>query len=761
MAAHITSTALSVGLGGIFRDQLINEQFAVAVWPLSETKNTRAKDITGNNNHGTYNGSGWTAGVSGDLPEGNLARTFSGTEYVEVLDDSGLGTRTLNLSLADGDVDIVFLIKTSTNDATNRAIVQKMVTDATGNGWSASLVSAAIRFRLEVAGVEIFNFDRGSIADNAWHLVHCNYQTTLGTGEARIYIDGAQSGATVTGVTTEPAVTGANLRIGCWNDGSGDFIGSLSYVMIGREGNGSLGTTLQATRAETDLIADVVDTTQATTGIQGSSILDNMARPGSLTFILNNNRTNSGGLLGYYTPGHANCRAGFRIGIPVKWTMTRPGGSATTVFRGRIKSIAPTPGIYQERRVQVVCADWMDVPASMPLDPLSVAVDQRSDVVFGLAVDQADGRAPVAVELNTGSSTLPFAMDVSDGDSDSILAEMTRIVDSERGYAYVRGNGTLVYEGRGERQLNTDLTTTLTASQMGARSPGLVVTYSTERRVNAVLVTITPRSVDPAATTVLYTLDISQQSVQIAAGQTIELTGSYTNPAAKADRVGGTAMVQPVASTDYAFWSNANGSGTDLTAYLTVFTDGGNWLGNNSFRVQLTNTSGMNGYLYLTSSVGFQLRGKGVYHYRPIVVPARHRAHIREDGPRTVEIELPYESSLATAEDVANYYLGILGSDRPFPAAVAVWGSQSTALLALALDLEIGNKVGIVEAMTAMTTVDPNSSIEIGYFINAKQLTLTRGRDLTARFTLTPGPDTGSAEWDESEWDAAEAVWGV
>jgi hypothetical protein len=242
----------------------------------------------------------------------------------------------------------------------------------------------------------------------------------------------------------------------------------------------------------------------------------------------------------------------------------------------------------------------------------------------------------------------------------------------------------------------------------------------------------------------------------------MELTGSYTDPTQRAERVGGTAMVQPVAYTDYACWSNANGSGTDLTGNLSVFSDGGRWMGNNSFRLLLTNTSGMNGYLYLTSAVGFQLRGKGIYHYRPVVVPARHLQHIREDGgPRTVSMELPYESSFATADDIANFYLGILGSERAFPTAVTIWGSQSAALLALALDLEIGHKVGVIEAMTGITTDDPASDLDIGFFINAKQLTYLPGRDLTARFTLAPGPETGSAEWDESEWDSAEAVWGV
>jgi hypothetical protein len=762
MSAHPTSTAIRLGLGGSFRQLLIDESFVVAAWPLAELSSlSLARDITGNNNHGTYNGTGFTRGVTGDLPEGNLALTFDGNGYIEVPDDSGLGARTLNLSLADGDIDIVFLIKTSTNDATNRAIVQKMVTDATGNGWSASLVSGAIRFRLEVAGTQIFSFDRGSVADNAWHLVHCNYQTTLGTGEARIYIDGAQSGAAVTGVTTEPAVTGANLRIGCWNDGSGDFIGTLAFVMIGREGNGDLSTALQAARQWTDVTVDTTSRVpiECNYGIAGTNILDNVAREGSLTFALDNSILNSGAALGYYTPGHANCRSGFAIGIPVQWSVTF-AGTTYYKFRGRITSVRPVPGIFDERLVLVSCADWMNVAAQSYVSAMPALINESSDEVIKRVLDQADGRSPVAVSISAGSSQFPFALDVSHGEQETLLTEFARTQASERGYLYIKGDtvqgGVLRSEGRGDRQMHNDLDVTLTAAMA---MDGLQVEYGVSRIINIIRVVFTPRQVDSAATTVLYRLEASQETHLIQPGATLVLEGGYFDPNNQAERVGGTDMVEPVANTDYAFWSNSNGTGVNLTTNLEIYTANGEWLGGNSFRVEITNTGTASGYLRLNSSTAFQLRGKGIYHYRPIMVERRDRDSVRKHGPRTVQIDLPYESSLAQAEAVADFYINILNSEQPIPPEVTIWGNQSAALLTQALAREPGDKVGIVEAMTGVTTVDPNSDEDIGFFINHVRYIYSKGGIFRATWALAPSAPIGAWVWDESVWDESTA-WG-
>ena len=60
-------------------------------------------------------------------------------------------------------------------------------------------------------------------------------------------------------------------------------------------------------------------------GIMGNKTLDRVGDPEILTFALNNSSSNSAGLNGYYTIGHANQWAGWGPGCPVLLTITYDG----------------------------------------------------------------------------------------------------------------------------------------------------------------------------------------------------------------------------------------------------------------------------------------------------------------------------------------------------------------------------------------------------------------------------------------------------
>jgi hypothetical protein len=735
MAVVPTSFAMELGLGGSFRQQLIDEEFVVAVWPLSELASSTARDITGNNNHGTFNGTGFTRGVTVPLPEGALGLDFDGNGFIEVADDSALN-RNLNLSLANGDVDIAFLIKTSTSDATNRAIVQKMVTDAAGDGYSVSLQSGAIRWREEIAGVEQFNFARGSIADGNWHLVHCNKQTLLGTGESRIFIDGVQSGATQTGTSAELDPTAANFRIGCWNDGSGDFIGTLAFVMIGREGNGSLATPLQAARSWTDVTADVRGQApvQMRRGIPGTGILDNTGRPSTLTFAMDNSEVSSGGV-GFYSPGHTNCRAGFTRGIPARWSITY-NGTTFYLFRGRIDNITPVAGINGSRQAFVTAVGWLDVAASMSLGPIETQTNIDSDELIQLVLDQAEGRSPAAVDISFGSSTFISALDVGQPE-DSLLSELARVTNSERGFLYERGDtaqgGTLRWEGRADRQVATGLDATFSNTMHG-----LDVQYD-QSFANIIKIVVTPRRVD-SAPSVLFDLEISQQSQLIAPMQTVVFEEGYRSATNAVQRVGGSSMTPPVAGTDYAFWANSDGTGSNLNASLDVVA----LLGGSSFRVEFTNTGSTPGYLRLDADTAFQLRGTAVFYDKPVTVVSMDRDSVRQFGPRTVTIDMQYESSVESAQAFADFYLSMLTNQLPVPTRLDLRPNQNNTLMIQALTRDVGDKIGIVEPITGLVTDDPDSDADIGYFINEVQHSLSEGGVLKTTWSLAPSVPSGN-----------------
>lgn len=757
-AAFPTAIALQAGFGGGFREQLIAEEHIISVWPLAEVEATSpAYDIAFKQNPGTYtNASGFTRGVPVDLAEGAIGTTFDGVGYVRVPDDgvgylvAGVDGVFRSLSCASGDFSVTFFIKTTTNDATLRAVVQKCETNSGGNGWYAALQSAGIVFSLKKAGVSVFNFSRGSIADGAWHLIRCVFDAAAGA--VRIFIDGVQSGATVSiAGGQDPPLTTADLRIGMFNDGAGGLTATLAFVGLSREDDSGIAAVLQATRPWSTLAAkDLrgVMPIRLRYGIAGASILDNVARPGTLTFALNNGVTNSARLQGYYTPGHANCRSGFAIGIPMRFSLTF-GGVTYYKFRGRLASAVPLPGEYREQHVLVTVLGWLDVAMNTYLPALATQSGLRSDQVWGLVLDASDGRSPAAVDVGIGSGQFLYALDIGRSQEESLLSEFARIEASERGFTYEKGDtvqgGTLKREGRGARQIKSTFDATFASTMHG-----LEVRYGLEHLINVVRVTYTQRRVGPSPI-VLYSQDLTTEAVQLAPGQTIVFTGDYRDPAQEAARVGGADMEPLDPGVDFAFWSNSDGSGTDLTANLEVLDE----LGGSGFQVTFTNPDSLpSGYLRLSATAVFQVRGVPVYHYSQATVVRRDEESIRTYGARAISIDLPYESSQAVAESFADFYLNLFKQQRPVPTSMTIHGWASSALLTQALAREPGDRIGLTEAMTAVSS-------SVGFFINEVALEVEPGRgEVTATWSLVPGPQTGVWVWDEARFDST-AIFGI
>jgi len=715
------SIGIEMGLhASSFRDTLIDASFSVGVWPLAEVQSTRATNIVANKHHGTFTGTGWVRGVPNGLPEGGLGVTMDGTQHIEVLDDSADGAN-LNLSLANGDVDIVFLIKTTTNDATNRCIVQKMVTDANGNGWSVSLVNGAIRWREEIAGVQQFSFDRGSIADGAWHLVHCCKRTTVGTGEAFISIEGVQSGATQTGASLELGVTAANMRIGMFNDGSGGFIGTLSYVSIGREGDDDLGAALEACRPWTDITEDTRASMPMVIryGIQGTRPIDNVAHSGTCVVGLDNSTSNSGGVLGLYSLDHVNKRTNFRKGAPLRVVIEFEG---VTYYKhvGRMVSALPSPGSKRERLTRVTSADWMDVAASSRLKiPSQTAID--SDAVIGLAIDQAL-RPPHAVAISPGAETFDYALHLGYGGRESIMSEASRTCTSEFGFFYIKGDtvqgGVVTFEGRADRQTETTAVATFTDTMSGLQP-------NDGQKPNLLLVTIHPVEVDATPTAVLFSMTARQP---IPPGETVEIHVDYRDPNNAARYVGGTAIVTPVITTDYTMNASEDGTGANLSTSVSI-AETGDDLGGTNAVLTVTNEGSQTGWFTT------QIRGKAIRHEDPVTIPTGDAASIRSEGPTEETLDLAYINSREFAQDIGEHILALYADSKI--ASISFVANTSAAMMLQALAREIGDRIDIVETMQS-------GSVPHAYVINHVEFQVTSGGIIRCTWGLGPVADTGA-----------------
>lgn len=400
----------------------------------------------------------------------------------------------------------------------------------------------------------------------------------------------------------------------------------------------------------TDVTADVLSTPAPSgqIGIMGDGFLDRVAEPGTLKFSLDNSERNSNATRGYYSPdgaGHLLLASG---GAPVRVGFTYNGATKYKWF-GYIEpdGLNFTPGILGPRRVDVSCIDWMGFVARYPLDFLDYTTNKRIDEAAALVVASLpSARQPSNTEYYTGDYTFPDVFDVMKGET-TATGEFNKLAISEFGYIYTKGNDddglTLVVENRLKRfATSTNTSIPVPDSQItdelllvngtdklllvnGTDNLLLVETQTIsfddsdllanggakfsygKHYANYLKASVTPRRVDAAATTILWTMEAS---IEVPAGQTVgPFRGRYRDPAGGASYVNGIEMVTPVSGTDFQAFQNADGTGTDRTANCVVTAEFG------SAEVEYTiHNSGASNF-FTGGDIVFQVRGKGVYLY--------------------------------------------------------------------------------------------------------------------------------------------------
>lgn len=467
----------------------------------------------------------------------------------------------------------------------------------------------------------------------------------------------------------------------------------------------------------TEITADVLSPIRIQYGIQGGGPTDRVASTGTMTLRLNNSAQNSAGDRGRYsTIGGV---PGWAVGIRLRAQFRDPATATWYVrFVGSISTITPIAGLYNSRQVLVVASDWIDEAARGTIAGLSTQINKRSDEIITLLVGNLP-RAPYETAIGTGLDTYPYALDTARDDRPNpVLQEIARVTASEMGFFYQAGDGTVTFEPRYARS-NRPVSLTLNDSMSG-----LEISSDRNNLLSRVQTIIHPRTVD-TSTQVLYRL---QNIPQIADGETLLLVGGYTDPSSRAQRVGGTSMVSPVATTDYTANSAADGSGTDYTGSITVTAT----YGSNAARYSITNNAGA--AVYLTK---LQARGIGIYDYEQTVAEAEDVPLSAEFGEQVQVVDMPYQSSVAIGQELASYLLALygprqsssfilgivgrceLGETTTFPYANygvvgSVRVSPTTAALQTAiLSLDIGDVIRLVETMTQVNNDFVINSVDL------------------------------------------------
>ena len=461
-------------------------------------------------------------------------------------------------------------------------------------------------------------------------------------------------------------------------------------------------------------------------GIQsGGGPGDRCAQPGSLTFALDNSAKNSNTAQGYYSPGHANQRSGFDIGIGCRLAIVY-GGTTYYKFVGRLAAITVTPNQRGPWTTLITAHDYLDECLRAKLKRVAVQTAKRGDEVFDVLV-AAMPSAPGSSTSGTGRETYDLALDAKSSEEGVlVLGELQRLALSEAGFVYGKGTtnaGTaqaFVYESRTERaRKNTNLTT-FDDDDLDA----IEISRSRDQVINRMQVKTHPRRKDASAVVLYQQRDATVgtgSALSLAAGASQTLICPYTDPSDRTHRCAGTSMITPASSTDYSANAAADASSTDLTSSLGVSAT----FGGTSASVALTNNHAST-TLFVTK---LNLRGLGIYDDQETLHEAEDAASQTTYGTNTYTYDAAYQINPVVGENFALHFLGVYSDAQQSADSLTILCNKAAGLLTAGLVREPGDRIGVSEAMSA---------IDEGYFIQSVHLTITPTAMIRCKWGLSP-----------------------
>lgn len=516
--------------------------------------------------------------------------------------------------------------------------------------------------------------------------------------------------------------------------------------------------------------ADIVSTIHGEYGIFSNSPHDYVGDIGRLTFELNNTETNSAGLVGYYSPGHPDCRIGFKPGLEVRMTFTMDSKVQKFIGTIPVDGIKVQSGKYSSRRVSVAVTDWFDQAGMHKITTLQFAQNKTFQQGVALVLANMPIQPPGTTTYHTGESTFKTLFDVTKTET-TALSEFAKMANSELGYIYMTRQG-LEVEGRMTRNdykialdaypkarddlaylVNEDgdyLVTENAEKILISDSTNAIfdnsqfdadISYGTHY-YNQVKFTAYPRTVDALDETILFNL---ASPTKIEAGETIVMTGRYSDPNGKYKNVNGIDMKIPVSGTHYLAFENEDGTGADLTANVSITAS----FGTSQFMYEIENTGASD--LYLTKCTA---EGRGIYSDDAVSYYVEDPAGILAYGGHAINLDMKYQDDAAVARRFAmvrQYQYSTLTS---YVNSVSYHGSRRDDFLYAFIYIEPGDRIRIIEDVTHIVGSD--------YYVQGVKWDIRPSGTMDFTWIIKAvGMDTFHyAEWDgDGVWDDSIYGW--
>ena len=387
-------------------------------------------------------------------------------------------------------------------------------------------------------------------------------------------------------------------------------------------------------------------------------------------------------------------------------------GGWVSLFHGAVDLVRPRPG-PGARYCYLRALDEMERLTSVTLYTHATAqLPQGSDDILDDVLDYA-GVSPARRRLDAGATLVPDTWSPSIWNVRA-LDEIHRLQDEEDGLVYVDGHGYWRLEARGHRAAGPHTAALATLGHDGKDGAAYFSDLAWDDGAANVenVVFMRTRSAANKGTQTAWTLT---ETPSFAANETKEfLAESRTY-----DTVVG--QIRPRKNTDYAANTKRDGTGTDITAELSVSHPArGEFNGRGTLvRVTFGATAG-----YLTL---LKLRTRNAIEYGdPVLVKAEDAESRRTYGERTRTIEARWtreaDAALAAAESRRDR--------RKDPKTVlrAVVPNASKSNLLLTLQRSFSDRVRVTY---------PDMGIDDGFFVEGRRITVGEGwTSVTAELLL-------------------------
>ena len=331
---------------------------------------------------------------------------------------------------------------------------------------------------------------------------------------------------------------------------------------------------------------------------------------------------------------YPNCAPGKLV------TITLTDGSTYNMFAGYIYDIQPI-GSAQSQRVKITVRDGWQWLKDRKVRYAATANVKTNTAVTNI-LSEAD--YPFTSSLDTGQHTIPYWW----ADNKDAMSALHEVSDAEFGILYINAAGALVFKNRSYRY--KALTTGSTWTETDLNELSFAQPWDVVR--NVVQIKAYPSEVIPNGATDNQYLWRSARVFKLRPGKTITLNVEYTF---RGERVSAINVIQPVATTDYLLFANADGTGDNLTANFSVtLTDNGQ-----DAKLVITNSGTRAGYF-----ARLQVRGDVLNKADALVV---EKDTSGGTTPRTFVLDSRWTQDVELAQVYADYLASYLDDVRGAP----------------------------------------------------------------------------------------------